>query len=393
MLAATLLFAGCGDKAKSSPPPGASRPPPTVGTVTLQTETVPLVNQFAGRTEAFETSQVRPQVSGVIEERLFKEGAVVEKGQTLYQIDSRLYRAAVDQAQANLASAKANLAAAKSLAERYAPLVKIQAVSQQEYDDAQAKANQAAAAVQQAEAALQTAQINLRYTKVPAPISGRTGRSLVTTGALVTQGQAQPLTTIQNLDPIFVDVQQSSAQLLSLRKSLGDKSGLSKASAEVRLTLPDGSEYAHPGTLEFSEPTVDPATGSVTLRARFPNPEGLLLPGMYVTAKLAQAIQQDAILAPQAGIQRDPKGNASALVVGPDNKVEQRQVTADRTVGNRWLVTDGLKSGDVLIVEGTGKVRPGMVVSTVAANTPIQFGTAKGGTGGAGTSQTGSPQK
>jgi membrane fusion protein (multidrug efflux system) len=334
--------------------------------VVLQPESVLITTQLPGRTAAYEASEVRPQVSGIIQKRLFEEGQTVTRGQTLYQIDARLYRAALAQARANLHSAIAANEAAQIRAKSLGPLAEQHAVSELDYAEARSNAGQARAAVEQARAALQTATINLRFTQVPAPISGRIGRSLVTTGALVTSGQPTPLATIQQLDPIFVDLQQSSAELLELQRSLA-REGNAPASADVHLVLPDGSDYEQVGHLQFAEAVVDPSTGSVTLRAKFDNPNGTLLPGMYVRAVVGQATAQEAILAPQAGVTRDPKGNASALVVGEGEKVEQRRLETERTIGDRWLVREGLKPGDRLIVEGTDKVRPGQVVKAVVA--------------------------
>jgi len=334
--------------------------------VTLRTETVPLTIELSGRTSAYETSDVRPQVSGVIQARLFTEGAVVKEGQTLYRIDPSLYRAALSQAQANLASAEAARISAVAKADRYKPLAAIEAVAKQDYTDAVAAADQAKASVAQYRATVETARINLRFTDVPAPISGRTGRSLFTTGALVTSGQTSALTTIQRLDPIFVDIQQSSADLLALRRQLAD-SGIVASSAAVTLELEDGHDYSATGRVEFAEAMVDPTTGTVTLRARFPNPSGVLLPGMYVRARLSQATARDAILAPQAGISRDAKGDASAFVVDGNNKAVRRTVVADRTVGDKWLVSKGLVAGDRLIVEGIGRFKSGQVVHVVPA--------------------------
>lgn len=334
--------------------------------VTLATEAVPLFVELPGRTAAFEISEVRPQVSGIITARNFTEGSLVTKGQTLYRIDPSLYEASAAQARANLASAEAARVSAQALAERYKPLAAIEAVSKQDYTNAVASAQQAAAAVAQNRAALQTSAINLRFTRVPAPISGRIGRSLFTTGALVTSGQTEPLATIQRLDPIFVDIQQSSADLLALRRALA-KDGVTPSSATVSLQLEDGSDYGPTGRVQFAEAVVDANTGTVTLRASFPNRSGLLLPGMYVRARLSQATVQNAILAPQAGITRDPRGRATALVIGPDNKAVLRSVVADRSVGNRWLVTAGLAAGDRLIVEGLSNIKPGQVVQPVPA--------------------------
>jgi membrane fusion protein (multidrug efflux system) len=354
---------GCAQRGQH---PAGPPPAPEVAIVTLQPQSVLITTELPGRTAAYESSEVRPQVSGVIRARLFTEGQIVQRGQTLYQIDARLYRAALAQARANLQSALAGNDAAQIKAQRLKPLAEEHAVSELDFAEARSAAGQASAAVEQARAALATATINLRFTKVPAPITGRTGRSLVTTGALVTTGQTEPLTTIQRLDPMFVDLQQSSSELLELRRTLA-REGTAPASADVHLVLPDGSTYDQVGHLQFTEPVVDPSTGSVTLRARFENPNGTLLPGMYVRAVVGQATARAAILAPQAGVTRDPKGNASALVVGDGEKVEQRRLTTERTIGDSWLVREGLKAGDRLIVEGTDKVRPGQVVKAVAA--------------------------
>ena len=356
-----MLLAACAQKEAAKAPA-----PPEAGYVVMKTETVPLMIELAGRTTAFETSDVRPQVAGIIKRRLFTEGAVVKAGQTLYEIDPSLYRATEAQAQANLANAQANAEAAKAKADRYKPLSEIEAVSKQDYTDAEAAAKQAAAAVAQNRAALDTASINLGYTKVQAPITGRIGRSLTTTGALVTASQADPLTTIQRLDPIFVDVQQSSADLVALRRSLA-AGGATPSSATVHLTLEDGSAYPLAGQAEFSEAMVDQNTGTVTLRARFPNPSGLLLPGMYVRASLSQVTAMDAILAPQQGVSRDPRGNATVFVIGPDNKAVQKTVVANRTVGDKWLVVSGLQAGDRVIVEGLDRIKPGALVRPMPA--------------------------
>lgn len=334
-----------------------------VGVIRLQEQAVVLTAELPGRTAAYETSEVRPQVSGIIQERLFQEGEQVKQGQKLYQIDARVYRAAVAQSRADLQGARATEKAALERRRRFEALAGEQLVSALELTDVRAAAEQATARVEQAEAALQTALVNLRFTEVPAPISGRIGRSLVTTGALVTSGQAQPLATIQRLDPIFVDMQQSNAELLELRNSLA-RGGVVPSSAEVRLRLEDGTEYPHVGALQFSEAMVDPSTGSVTLRARFENPERLLLPGMYVRAEIAQGQRPKAILAPQRGILRDARGQATALVV-EDDRVARREVQTSRTIGDQWLIESGLRDGDQLIVEGTSKVRPGQVVNAV----------------------------
>lgn len=373
-----LLLSACGAK-ESKPPPRI----PEVGYVTMVTQTVPLQIELAGRTTAYETSEVRPQVAGLIKARHFVEGSIVHKGQTLYEIDPSLYRAAVAQAQANLANAQATREAAVAKAARYKPLAEIEAVAKQDYTDAKAAADQAIAQVAQAQAALDTARINLRFTTVPAPITGRIGRSLVTTGALVTVGQADPLASIQRLDPIFVDIQQSSADLVALRRELAS-AGVTPSSAAVRLTLEDGSEYAIPGRVEFAEAVVDPNTGTVTLRATFPNPNGLLLPGMYVRAHLSQATAQNAILVPQQGVSRDPRGNATVYLVGPGDKAVQRTIQAGTTVGDKWLVTSGLAAGDKVITEGLSNLKPDQSVHPVPAGSAPRRQADRGGAGGPG---------
>jgi membrane fusion protein (multidrug efflux system) len=363
-LALLLLLGACAKKDQAKAPP-----PPQAGFVVLKAQAVPLEIELAGRTTAFETSEVRPQVSGVILARRFEEGAIVRQGQTLYEIDPSLYEAAAAQARANLANAEAARVAAQARADRYKPLAAIEAVSKQDYADAIAQAQQAAAQVRQNEAALKSAQVNLRFTRVPAPISGRIGRSLVTTGALVTNGQSQPLATIQRLDPIFVDIQQSSSDLLALRQRLS-RGGATPASAAVQLVLEDGSLYPRPGRLEFAETLVDPTTGSVTLRARFPNPDNLLLPGMFVRARLAQAVAPQAILVPQQAVARNPRGEATVMVLAADNSVQQRVITTDRTIGDAWLVTSGVAAGDRVITEGLNRIRPGQKVRPVPAGSP-----------------------
>lgn len=371
-VAACALLASCGgseEQAGQGGPGGPGGAPMTVGYVTVDQTSVPIVADLAGRTSAYESSEVRPQVSGVIRKRMFEQGSIVHAGQTLYQIDPDPYEASLSEAQANLQSAQATLEAAQAKADRYKPLADMEAISRQDYTDARSQARQAAAAVAQAKAAIRTARINLNYTTVPAPITGRIGRSIATVGALVTANQADPLTTIQRLDPIYVDINQSSSDLLSLRRALASGDTV-PSKAKVRLTLEDGEDYGRVGTIDFTEPVVDENTGTVTLRATFPNPEGLLLPGMYVTAHIAQAIERDAYLVPQQAVTRDPKGNATILVVGPDNKVVPRNVKAPRTQGAFWVVTDGLKPGDKIIVQGTAKVRPGQPVKAVPANTP-----------------------
>lgn len=359
-LATGALLNGCSKQEKKPPPI------PEAGYIVVKTQTVPLTVELAGRTAAYETSEVRPQVSGIVRERLFTEGSIVQQGQTLYRIDPRLYRAAAAQAQANLQNANAVREAAVAKANRFRPLAKIEAVSQQDLTDASAAASQAGAGVAQNRAALDTANINLQFTRISAPITGRIGRSLVTTGALVTSAQADPMTTIQRLDPMFVDIQQSSADLLALRRALAS-GGLNSSSATVKLTLEDGSQYGPAGKVQFAEAMVDPNTGSVTLRARFPNPDGLLLPGMYVRATLAQGTAPLAMLIPQQGVSRDAKGDATVLIVGPNNKAIQRSIKADRAVGSQWLVTSGLKPGERVITEGLIRIKAGAAIKPVPA--------------------------
>jgi membrane fusion protein (multidrug efflux system) len=364
LFASLIALSSC-TQGKSQPP---APPRAEVSVITLRPQQVALESELPGRTVAFLTSDVRPQVSGIVKQRLFTEGADVKAGQVLYQIDPASYQASYQQAKADLANAQATVVSSKLKDERYAELLKIQGVSKQDADDAHAAYLQASAGVELKKAALESARINLGYTQVRAPVSGQIGKSSVTAGALVTANQETALATIRALDPIYVDVTQSSVQLLQLRKLLG-KDGMQSGGKKVRLKLEDGSEYSESGTLKFQEVAVDEATGSVTLRAQFPNPHGLLLPGMYVRAVFDEAINSAALLAPQQSIARDPKGNAVAMVVGRNNQVEQRAVVAARAVGNNWLVTSGLNPGDQLIVEGLNKVRAGDTVSAVAFDT------------------------
>jgi membrane fusion protein (multidrug efflux system) len=358
-IALALSLGACGQK---KPP---EKGPVEVGVVTLTAQNTTVSSELPGRTVSTMMSEVRPQVAGLIQKRFFTEGAMVTAGQPLYQIDARLYRASRDEAQASLTSAQATAVAAQAKAQRYRTLGDTEAVSAQDRDDVIATARQAQAAVQQARASLQTNSVNLDFTLVRAPISGRIGRTLFTPGALVTTSQTDPLTTIQQLDPIYVDVTQSSSQILALRRSLAAGKTL-PASATIRLKLDDGSDYPQEGRIEFAEPIVDVNSGTVTLRARFPNPDGMLMPGMFVRVVAPQSVVPSAILAPQQGISRDPKGNATALVVNKANKVERRIVTAAQAIGDKWLITAGLKAGDRLIVEGTDKVQPDAVVKPVA---------------------------
>lgn len=362
--AVAMLSVAC--HKKPPPPP----PPPQVGVVTLQAQPVTRTTELPGRTAPTLSSDVRPQVNGIIKARLFVEGSDVTQGQVLYQIDPAPYQAALDQAKGTLANAQANLVTMRLQAERYADLVKINAVSRQDNDNAQATYRQALATVQSDQAAVEAAAINLGYTKVRAPISGRIGRSVVTPGALVTSDQTTALATIQSLRPIYVDVVQSADNLLKLRQALtgGQLDRAGPLSAKVKLMLSDGSAYPEEGVLKFSEVTVDQSTGSVTLRAIFPNPHDVLLPGMFVRAELNEGIYPDAILAPQQGVSHDPKGAATAMVVGQDGKVQSRTLTTAEAYGDKWLVTGGLKPGDRLIVDGLQAAQPGEKVKAVPAD-------------------------
>jgi membrane fusion protein, multidrug efflux system len=362
-----LTTTACG---KKSPPPQAG--PPEVGVVTVQPQRAVLTTELSGRTAPNMIAEVRPQVGGIIKKRLFVEGSDVKAGEVLYQIDPASYEAAYASAKAVLARAEAMLWSIRLKAERYQDLVKIKAVSQQDNDDAQAALRQAEAEVAAAKAAVETARINLAYTKITAPISGRIGRSSVTEGALVTASQPTALATVQQLGTMFVDLTQSSAELLKLKQNLA--SGLLKnspnAQARVKLLLEDGSPYPLPGSLKFSEVTVDQSTGSITLRAVFPNPKQILLPGMFVRAILEEGVNEQAILVPQRGVTRNPKGEAMVMIVGAEEKVEPRVIKVLRTVGDNWLVSEGLKAGDRVILEGIQRARPGTSVKAVPFGVP-----------------------
>ena len=356
---ALVSLAACGQGGQQ--PPGQGAPPP-VGYVIVNEQPVTLTSELPGRTTAYETSDVRPQVNGIIIARLFQEGDMVAKGQPLYRIDPAPYQAQVANARAALAKAQAAIASSEALARRYGELVKINAIARQDYDNAVTSAQQARADVAAQQAALRSATIDLGRTTIRAPISGRIGRSVYTTGALVTASQADALTTISRLDPMYVDIQQSSADLLKLRQQILAGQVASEGQAKVRLKLEDGSTYGPEGTLRFADVTVDPNTGSQTIRAQFTNVNGLLQPGMYVRAQLAQGTQLQGMLVPQRAVSRDERGNATVLVVGQGNKVEPRVIKTDRVVGDAWLVTSGLKPGDKVVVEGAMMLRPGMPV-------------------------------
>jgi len=362
LAAVSLTLAACGQgKGGAAGGMGAGGPTP-VGVVVVKTEPVTLTSELQGRTSAYLVSEVRPQVGGIVKARLFQEGSYVRAGQPLYQIEPATFQAQVNSAQAGLAQAQATYTAAKLKADRYKELVAVNAVSKQDNDDAQAAAQQAQANVAAQKAAVETARINLGWTRVVAPISGRIGKSSVTPGALVTATQTTALATIQNLDKIYVDLTQSSAELLQLQRDLaGGQLGRS-GSTQVSLKLEDGSTYPTQGRLEFADVTVDQTTGSFGLRATFDNPNGALLPGMYVRATLGKGVASNGVLIPQAGVSRDPKGNATVTVVGAKGVAEIRPITVGQTVGDKWLVTSGLKVGDQVIVEGLQKVRPGAPV-------------------------------
>ncbi len=403
---AGLSLSGCKSQ-QAMPPMG----PPEVAVVTIQSEPVVLTTELPGRIAAYLVAEIRPQVSGLLQKRLFEEGANVRQGDLLYQIDPTPYQAAYDQAKAALATAEANVATAeanvvmaeanlpaiRSRAERLKGLVAIHAVGQQDYDDAAAALRQAEAnllvrktavdvnrtAVEVNRAAMESARINLSYTPVRAPISGRIGKSGITVGAMVTAYQPLPLAVIQQLDPIYVDVTQASADLLRLRRSLesGNLKHDGESQRKVGLLLEDGTRYSLKGTLQFRDVTVDPTTGSVTLRIVFPNPKQVLLPGMFVRAVVEEGMNERALFVPQQGVSRDPKGNPIALVVDGNNKVVQSALELDRAIGNRWLVTKGLSPGDRVIVEGSERLRPGAAVRAVP------FGAQAGNTGKTGDSQ------
>lgn len=363
-----LILGGCGQETQKGPEGGT----PEVAVVEMRPQQVVMTTELPGRTSASLVAEVRPQVGGIIQKRLFTEGSDVKTGQTLYQIDPALYQAALDTAKAALARSEAQHSTIRLRADRLKDLLEDNAVSRQDYDDAAAALKQVEADIQYGKAAVETARINLKYTAVTAPISGRIGRSGVTEGALVTAHQPVPLATIQQLDPMYVDVAQSTTDLLQLRRRLQqgllDRSG--KDQRKVRLILDDGTAYPLEGTLQFRDVTVDPTTGSVMLRIVFPNPRGVLLPGMFVRAVVQEGIQKQALLVPQQAVSRDPKGNPFAYVVGPDVKVLQRPLTLDRAMGDAWLVTSGLAAGDRVIVEGMQNIKPGISVKAAPFNAP-----------------------
>ncbi len=359
MLSGSLALTGCDDKQDQQ----GGQQMPEVGVVTLKTEPLQITTELPGRTVAYRIAEVRPQVSGIILKRNFVEGSDIEAGVSLYQIDPATYQATYDSAKGDLAKAQAAANIAELTVKRYQKLLGTQYISKQEYDQALADAQQATAAVVAAKAAVETARINLAYTKVTSPISGRIGKSSVTEGALVQNGQASALATVQQLDPIYVDVTQSSNDFLRLKQELANGSlKQENGKAKVDLVTSDGIKFPQSGTLEFSDVTVDQTTGSITLRAIFPNPDHTLLPGMFVRARLQEGTKPTALLVPQQGVTRTPRGDDTVLVVGADNKVETRQIVASQAIGDKWLVTDGLKAGDRVVVSGLQKVRPGAQV-------------------------------
>lgn len=385
---ALLILAGC--KEEQAPQEGFSFPPPQVATITVKAEDVPITNDLPGRIAATRTAEVRPRASGIVVERVFEQGSLVKEGDVLYRIDPASFKVQVDSAEATLRRAKAVQAQAKNDTVRQEQLKKSNVASAQAYDDAIAKLAQADADVAIADAGLATARLNLEYTDVKAPISGRIGRALITEGALVSANGTENLATIQQLDPVYADFTQSATDLIRLRKALQDGDLMAdNNSADVKLVLDDGSDYPHPGKLLFSEAAVDESTGQVTLRGEFPNPDGDLLPGMYVRVQIEQGIEKGAVLVPQQAVQRDASGSALVYVVSADNKAGTRPVRVGRAAGTRWVITDGLRDGEKIIVEGFQKVQPGgEVVSSEwdpnavanAAQKPAEEGAADAGT-------------
>jgi membrane fusion protein (multidrug efflux system) len=368
-------LAACGKKDDAAAAPQK----PQVSVVTLKAEPVSLTTELPGRTSAFRIAEVRPQVNGIVLKRLFTEGGQVKAGEQLYQIDPALYQATLDSQRAALARAEAQVKTATLLAQRYQPLTETRAISRQTYDDAVAARDQAKADVMAAKAAVDTARINLVYTKVLSPISGIIGRSNVTEGALVTANQASALASVQQIDPIYVDVVQSSVQLLRLQDELAKgriKRAGGEQAAEVSLVLEDGAKYPQVGKLQFSEVTVDQGTGSVTLRAVFPNPDHRLLPGMFVRARLSDGVSVQGLLVPQRAVVRNQRGLPTTNVVNADNKIEVRDIVTDRAIGDQWLVTSGVKPGDRVVVEGLQMIKPGVEVTATEAKAPAAAGTA-----------------
>ncbi len=365
VIATSILLASCGDAGQSAPD-AMQQQVMTVGVVTIKAQNVDLTTTLPGRASAFRVAEVRPQVTGILEKRLFDEGSMVTAGQQLYQIDAAMYEAELASAQAEIARANAVLKSTKSRFERSKELLADNAISQQDFDEAEASYLQAEAQLKVAQANLARAELNLEYTKVKAPISGQIGRSQLTEGALLSVGQAQPLTTITQLDPIYVDISQSTSDYLRLQQLIATGQIVTDANnrAQVTVRLGEDSDFSTTGELLFNEVTVDPQTSAITLRARLANPDHIVLPGMFVRAEVATGSLQNAILAPQAGVTRDPRGRAIAFVVDKDNKIQQRYLEVDRTIGSNWIVTSGLAAGDKIVVEGLQKIQPGMPVKT-----------------------------
>jgi len=368
-LASSVGLSACSKPAGMGPPPAQGTP--SVGVITVESQSVTINTELPGRTAPVLIAEVRPQVTGLVRSRNFVEGSEVQAGQVLYEIDPATYRATTDNAEAALAKARANLQSIRLKAQRYQELVAINAVSQQDNDDAAASQQQAEADVASALASVETARINLAYTRVTAPISGRIGKSSVTAGALVTASQTTALATVQKLDPIYVDVTQSSTAVLRLRRALA-QGELKETADDVRvgLLLEDGTRYPLEGKLQFSDVTVDPNTGAITLRAEFPNPKRELLPGMYVRAVVEEGSKHDVLLVPQQAVTRDASGKPLAYVVTADSKLEQRSLQVERAIADRWLVNSGLKAGDRLVVEGLQNAHPGAVVRAVPYTAP-----------------------
>jgi membrane fusion protein (multidrug efflux system) len=368
LVAAVAVTAAC-DGAKAPPP---ARPAPQVTVLTIKPQSVVIRTALPGRTTPTLIAEVRPQVTGIVKSRTFSEGAEVKAGSTLYKLDPATYETAYDSARAAVTKAEAGVQTARRNVERNKELVAIKFVSQQAYDDAVTALRQAEADLEASKAAAEAARINLAYTNVVAPISGRIGKSTVTAGALVTANQSAPLATIQQMNPMYVDVTQSSTEVLALRRAMasGDLKRARSDAARVTLILEDGTPYSHEGTLQFSDVTVDASTGAITLRALFPNPESLLLPNMYVRALIEEGVRENAILVPQQAVTRDAKGQAIAMVVGADSKVEARLLKTERTLGSDWLIDSGLQPGDRVIVEGLQRVRPGAPVQAAEASPP-----------------------
>jgi len=384
-----LLLSACGNSGQEQAP--AAPPPPEVSVVTLKAQDIAMTRELPGRVSALLVAEVRPQVSGIIKRRMFTEGGVVKAGQPLYQLDDSSYQADHASTRANLERARATLQSTQLTAKRSAELVKIDAISQQDNENAAAALAQARADVAAAEAALQRSGVVLGYATITSPINGRIGRSSVTQGALVTANQAEALATVQQLDPVYVDVSQSSSELLELRKELAAGRVSQSGDVPVKIVLEDGSLYKRDGKLAFADVTVDPSTGSFGLRVQVPNPDHILLPGMYVRAQISNSERKDAVLVPQRAVARDPKGNASVMLVDQDNKVQARSLTTNRTIGDAWLVDEGLAPGDRVVVEGLQKIQPGITVTTVEA-APANAAPAPGAAPAAASAESGADQ-